>query len=62
MSSLMVLHAGQLAVPTARHTSKRKKTLTLKMPLGDLGFTVLLSSYINSTKHFKQNSGEHTQT
>jgi len=44
-----------------RHARRRKKTLALETLLGDLDFAVLLSSYIDSTKCFKQNSGEHTQ-
>jgi len=44
-----------------RHACRRKKTLALKSLLGDPDFTVPLSSYIDSTKRFKQNSSEHTQ-
>jgi len=44
-----------------RHARRRKKTLALETLLGDPDFAVPLSSYIDSTKRFKQNSSEHTQ-
>jgi len=45
-----------------RLARKKKKTMSLETVLGDPDFAVPLSSYIDGTKGFFQNSGEHTQS
>ena len=45
-----------------RIAHKKKKTLSLETLLGDPDFAVPLSSYIDGTKHFLHNFGEHTQS